>query len=69
MHKVEIDDDTADRIVVCSLKQSILYLREDVKKIKKKKYPSNWDKMTVAENILALDYLEKTLNYYGGNIK
>ncbi len=37
MDKVEIDGDTADRIVVCSLRETINYLRNDIKYLKKKK--------------------------------
>ena len=29
MNKVEIDGDTADRIVICSLKESMQYLKSD----------------------------------------
>lgn len=69
MDKIEIDGDTADRIVVCSLKDSILGLREDIKKLKNKKCLSNWEKMCLAEAFSSLDHLEKTFDYYGGNLK
>jgi hypothetical protein len=68
MNKVEIDADTADRIVVCSLKDTILMLREDIKKLRSKKRLSDWEKMCVAEAFSSLDHLEKTFDYYGGKI-
>ena len=68
MKKVEIDVDTADRIVVCSLKDSILILRGDIKKLRNKKHLSSWEKMCLAEGISSLDHLEKTFNYYGGKL-
>ena len=37
MDKVEIDGDTADRIVVCSLKESIKYIKMDIARYKKQK--------------------------------
>lgn len=68
MHKIEIDADTADRIVVCSLKEIILSLREDIKKLRNKKRLSNWEKMCLEEAFSSLDHLEKTFDYYGGKI-
>jgi hypothetical protein len=68
MNKVEIDADTADRIVVCSLKDTILMLREDVKKLRNKKRLSDWEKMCLAEAFSSLNHLEKTFDYYGGKI-
>jgi hypothetical protein len=68
MDKVEIDGDTADRIVVCSLKDSILMLRRDIKKLRNKKHLSSWEKMCLAEAFSSLDHLEKTFDYYGGKL-
>ena len=67
--KIEIDYETADRIVVVSLRDSIQGLREDIKDLKKKKKLSQWEKMNLAEKSLSLDHLEKTFDYYGGNLK
>jgi hypothetical protein len=69
MDKIEIDCETADRIVVVSLKESIRGMREAIAHLKKKKKLSEWEKMTLAEYCLSLDHLEKTFDYYGGNIK
>ena len=69
MDKIEIDYETADRIVVVSLRDSIQGLREDIKDLKKKKKLSQWEKMNLAEKSLSLDHLEKTFDYYGGNLK
>ena len=68
MDKVEIDGDTADRIVVCSLKDTILSLREDITKLRNKKRLSNWEKTCLTEALLSLDHLEKTFDYYGGKL-
>jgi hypothetical protein len=68
MNKVEIDGDTADRIVACSLKESILMLRGDIKKLRNKKRLSDWEKMCLAEAFSSLDHLEKTFDYYGGKL-
>lgn len=69
MDKVEIDGDTADAIVRASLKDSIANLRQFIKVCKSKKRLSEWDKEELAETKSALDYLEKTYDYYGGNLK
>ncbi len=69
MDKVEIDGDTADGIVRASLKDSISYLLICIKKYKAKKRLTKWEKEDMTEARLSLDHLEKTYNYYGGNLK
>ena len=66
---VEIDPDTADGIVRCSLKQTIEYLREDIAEYKKKKKLQDYQKRGLAELVVSLDAIEKTFDYYGGNLK
>ena len=68
MDKVEIDGDTADRIVVCSLKDSIKTLRAEIKRYRSKKKLSQWEKNEVADCFQSLEHLEKTFDYYGGNL-
>ena len=68
MDKVEIDGDTADGIVIASLKDSIACLHESINKLKRKKRLTAWEKQDVADAYLSLDHLEKTFDYYGGNI-
>lgn len=68
MDKVEIDGDTADRIVICSLKDSIKTLRADIKKYGSKKKPSKWEKDELVDCLQSLEHLEKTFDYYGGNL-
>jgi hypothetical protein len=68
MYKVEIDGDTADRIVFCCLKESIVLLRGDIKKLRKKKCLSDWEKTCLEEAFSSLDHLEKTFDYYGGKL-
>ena len=68
--KVEIDPDTADGITRCSLKQTIEYLREDIKSLKKsKKIEVFYQKRELAELVVTLDAMEKVFDYYGGNLK
>jgi hypothetical protein len=67
--KVEIDLDTADGIVRCSLKQTIEYLREDIAEYKKKKKLQDYQKRELADLIVSLDAIEKTFDYYGGNLR
>jgi hypothetical protein len=69
--KVEIDPETADGITRCSLKQSIAYIREDIANIKKKKKGKieYYQHHELGELIILLDAIEKTFDYYGGNLK
>jgi chaperonin cofactor prefoldin len=69
MDKVEIDGDTADRIVVCSLKDSIEYLKKEIKTLKRKKKLDDWEMLQLADNVIELDAMEKVFDYYGGNLK
>ena len=69
MKKVEIDGDTADRIVVCSLKESIVYLKDDIKTLKRRKNLKDYEKQQLAQNIVDLEAMEKVFDYYGGNYK
>ena len=69
MKKVEIDGDTADRIVVCSLEESMLTLRYEISKLKKKKNLTKWEKAELCDCIISLDHLQKTYSYYGGDMK
>ncbi len=67
--KVEIDPETADGIVRCSLKQTIEYLREDIVVFKKTKKLQDYQKRELADLIVFLDAMEKTFDYYGGNLR
>ena len=69
--QVEIDPETADGITRASLKQSILYIREDIVKLKKKKKGKieYYQHHELGELIIILDAIEKTFDYYGGNLK
>ena len=67
MEKVEIDGETADRIVVCSIKEYIKYLKEDITKLRKLKKPEPYQKQELADNIIDLGHLEAVLDMYGGN--
>ena len=67
--QVEIDPETADGITRASLKQSILYIREDIVKLKKKKKLEYYQHHELGELVIILDAIEKTFDYYGGNLK
>ena len=72
MDKVEIDGETADRIVVCSLKDSIRGLKDSIKVYRKDLRKDGKDshaKLELGECIRFLDALETTYEYYVGNIK
>ena len=66
---VEIDPDTADGIVVASVKQTIEYLRQDIADLKKVKKAEDYQKRDLAEQIRTLDAMEEVFDYYGGNLK
>ena len=66
---VEIDPDTADGIVRASLKQTIKYIGEDIAVLKKTKKLEDYQKRELAELIVSLDAIEKTFDYYGGNLR
>lgn len=68
MDRVLIDGDTADRIVVCSLKESIKYIKKDIAEYKKEKQLSNWEKVELADLVINLNHLEAVYEYYGGNL-
>jgi hypothetical protein len=67
--KVEIDPETADGVVRCSLKQTMTYLREDIATFKKTKKLESYQKQDLAEHIVALEAMEEVYDYYGGNLK
>ena len=72
MDKVGIDGETADRIVVCSLKDSIRSIKDSIKELKKdlrKDGKDSYAKLELGECMRFLDALETTYEYYGGNIK
>lgn len=68
MDKVYIDGDTADGIVVASLKDSMDTLRMEIKRLKSMKNTlSKHGKEDLADSVLHLDAMEKVFDYYGGN--
>ena len=67
MYKVEIDGDTADRIVVASLKDQIRMLRSQLKKYMGTRKLSAWEKNDLRDILETLEYLQKTLGYYEGD--
>jgi hypothetical protein len=62
-NKLEIDADTADRIVVISLKDQQKYLKKELADFKKGKYLHSED---VAGNIRLIEAMDLLIKYYGG---
>jgi hypothetical protein len=69
MMTVKIDYDTADRITVCTLKESINTLKENIDKLNQKKKLKNYEIRDLQDNIKWLAYLEGAYDYYGGTLK
>ena len=70
MDKVEIDGETADRIVICSLRESINYTKKDIVKYKNRKSRLNsWEKQELADLVVHLTHLEAVFEYYGGHLQ
>lgn len=69
MEKVEIDGETADRIVVCSLRETIQYVKQDIAKLSKKKKRKSYEQEDLDHCIKHLVHLEAVYEYYGGNIQ
>lgn len=67
MDKVYIDGDTADGIVVASLKETMDYLRINIKRLKSRKKLADFEKQDLAESIKSLDAMKEVYDYYGGN--
>lgn len=70
--KLEIDGDTADRIVVCSLKDSIRHIKNSMKAYRKDLRKDGKDshaKLELGECMRYLDAFEIVHEYYGGNLK
>lgn len=68
MDKVEIDGETADRIVICSLRETAKYLRQDIIKYKKYKKLSNYQKEELIDLIRNLSHIRAVYEYYGGHL-
>lgn len=66
---LQIDDDVADQLVCSTLAVSIDYLREDIKKLTKKKKLDPYEKEDLADLQRSLAAFEEVFDYYGGNIK
>lgn len=64
--KIEIDDETLDGIVVCTLTESIEALDEQIKRIKKIKNRKSHQEEDLKDALLHIDALKRTRYYYGG---
>ena len=65
---IPIDDETADRIVICSLKEAVETLDEHIALLEKNKNNlEEYEKDDLAEAILDRVALKRAYNYYGGD--
>ena len=65
---LQIDDETADRIVICTLRNSIQSLDEHIAQLKKnKKKLQKYQKTDLAQALIDRDALKQAHNYYGGD--
>lgn len=67
MEKVYIDGETADGIVVASLRDSMECLEEQISRLKSKKKLADFEKRDLAESVKSLNAMEEVYDYYGGN--
>lgn len=68
MEKVFIDPETADRIVICSLRETIKNMKIDIAAFKKKKYLQEYEKEDLDDMLKNIKHLEATYIYYGGHL-
>ena len=66
---VEIDGETADRIVVCSLRETAQYLKQDIAKYKKFKKLKDYQKEELIDLITQLHHVRAVYEYYGGHLQ
>ena len=66
MPTIEIDGETADRIVACSIKDSINQLQKEIINLKKVKPIGQWEKKQIGENLIDIDALLTVYFYYTG---
>jgi len=67
-YQLTLDDEAADRIVICSLRESIDTLERSINKITSRKKLTAYDRMALVEEMDDLSALQKVYNYYGGNL-
>jgi len=66
--KIEISDEFVEELIRASLKESLLVLCSQIKKYRNKKRLSEWEQNELDDCYYSLDHLEKTYEYYGGNL-
>jgi hypothetical protein len=69
MLDVQIDYDTADRIIVCTLKDSMNSLKREIKNLRSKKNLLPHQKGDLEYYIKDLNAMKIVYEYYGGNCK
>lgn len=65
----QIDAETVDRIVVCSLRETAKYLKEDIAKYKKYKKLNDCQKEELIDLITQLHHVRAVYEYYGGHLQ
>jgi hypothetical protein len=64
--QLEIDDDVVDGIIIASLNDSIGYLENNIKRLKKIKKRLECQERDLADSMIHIDALKRTRYYYGG---
>jgi hypothetical protein len=64
--KLEIDDETLDRLVVSALTESIGFIEKEIKSLRKIKNRKPHQQADLSDHIEYIDALKKTRYYYGG---
>lgn len=64
--KLEVDEDMMDGLIVASLTQSIDWIEDEVKRLKKIKKKKDYQERDLEDNLVHLDALKRTRYYYGG---
>jgi hypothetical protein len=65
--RTTIDDETADRITVCSLRSTIRILKNSIAKLQDRKYLQDFEKEDLANHIEDLAACKIVYRYYGGH--
>ena len=64
--KLEVDEELMDGLIVASLTQSINWIEDEVKRLKKIKKRKEYQERDLEDCLVHLDALKRTRYYYGG---
>jgi hypothetical protein len=66
---IEIGDEIADKIVLINLKDSIDYIKKDIKNLKRNNKREKYQDEDLSDEQELLPHLEAVYDYFGGNLK